>query len=464
MKTILTIASTGMFMRNIIRTDVRDMLREAGVRLVVLVPAGKFAYYQNEYADAFIEFAELPGLKKMARERVFQLFENSSIHTRTAAMLQRTKFRRFGSRASLLIRLPVFACARACWHLGRFSWWRNVIRRLYSCVPNHAFDKTIEIYKPDLIFCPTMFYTEDYVLLKAAQRLCVANIGMVLSWDNFYSKTFLRVHPDRLMVHTDMIRDLAVRYGDYPFSRILVTGVPQYDRHFRRQGVVSREDFIRGLGGDPSKKLIVYAFSGKSGLHLDFDMLDMIADDVKNRKIREEVNVLIRPYPKFDMKIQRAEEFCRKYGFLARPVVTHVGPKGEYDWDFDTPTLDLLENTVAHADVIISLYSTFFIEGAIMDKPLIAVAFDGYKKNLDYENSAARFFDWNHLQDIKALGGINIVHDRDELTRVINEYLMHPETDHEGRKKIMAQQCQFTDGMSARRIASALLDALAGKN
>jgi CDP-glycerol glycerophosphotransferase (TagB/SpsB family) len=266
------------------------------------------------------------------------------------------------------------------------------------------------------------------------------------------------------MVHTDMIRDLAVHYGDYPASHILVTGVPQYDRHFRRQGVISRENFIRGLGGNPSKKLIVYAFSGKSGLHLDFDILDMIATDLRSGKIKEDVNILIRPYPKFDMKEERAEEFRQKYGFLVRPAVMHVGPKGEYDWDFNASTLDLLENTVAHADVIISLYSTFFIEGAIMDKPLIAVAFDGYKKNLDYENSAARFFDWNHLQDIKVLGGIRIVRDRNELVGAINAYFTNPKADHEGRNKIAAQQCQFTDGMSAHRIASALLDKIRSQN
>ncbi|MEK7082741.1 MAG: CDP-glycerol glycerophosphotransferase family protein [Patescibacteria group bacterium] len=464
MKTIITIASTGMFVRNLVCTDVRDILRMAGVRLVILAPAEKLEYYRSEYTDEFLEFAELPLLKKMMRERIFQFFENSSIHTRTAAMLQRTKFRRFGSRTRIIIRLPLFLCVRACWHLGKFFWWRNTIRRIYAHVPNRALDKIIETYKPDLIFCPSMFYTEDYVLLKAAKRFSIATIGMVLSWDNFYSKTFLRMHPDHLIVHTDMIRDLAVQYGDYPVSRILVTGVPQYDRHFRRQGVISREDFIRGLGGNPSKKLIVYAFSGKSGLHIDFDILDMIAIDLKSGKIKEEVNVLIRPYPKFDMKEKRAEEFRQTYGFLVRPVVTHVGPKGEYDWEFDASASDLLENTLVHADVIISMYSTFFIEGAIMDKPLIAVGFDGHKKNLDYDNSAVRFFDWNHLQDIKALGGIRIAHNRSELIDAINAYLVHPEADREGRKKIAIQQCQFTDGMSARRIASVLLDQLADRN
>ena len=249
MKTILTLASTGMFIRNFVSTDAQGLLAYVGVRTVVLAPKEKLAYYRAEYGDDFLQFEELPPLKKMARERIFQFLENASIHTRTTAMLQQTKFRRFKSSGYWLARFIVYMWARTCWFLGQFAWWRNCIRRVYAQAPNHAFDSLIETYKPDLIFCPSMFYTEDYVLLKAAKRHRIPTVGMVLSWDNFYSKTFLRVYPDRLIVHTDAIRDLAVRYGDYPAARISVTGVPQYDRHFRSIAAQSREDFIRALGG-----------------------------------------------------------------------------------------------------------------------------------------------------------------------------------------------------------------------
>ncbi|MDP3779176.1 MAG: CDP-glycerol glycerophosphotransferase family protein [bacterium] len=460
MKTILTLANNSMFIRNIVRTDIRDALAKADVRMIMLAPKEKLDYYRSEFQGTLLQFEELPRLKKMRRESLFQFLENSSIHTHTTTMLQKTKFRRFKSSGYMILRLPRFIFARACWHLGQFTWWRNVIRAVYACVPNHAFDEVIKKYNPDLIFCPSMFYTEDYVLLKAAKRYCIKTLGMILSWDNFYSKTFLRVFPDHLIVHTDMIRSLAGTYCDYPPSRVSVTGVPQYDRHFRRQGVVSREDFIRSLGGDPSKKLIVYAFSGKAGLHIDFDVLDIFANAVKNGEIKEEVNVLMRAYPKFDMKEERADEFRRKYKFLARTSVGHVGPKGEYDWEFDEPSIDLLENTLAHADLVISMYSTFFIEAAILDKPLIGIAFDGYKKDLDYDNSARRFFDWNHLQDVKKLNGIRLVSSRDEMIRAVNEYVERPDRDREGRKKIVMQQCQFTDGKAARRVADVLLREL----
>ena len=114
---------------------------------------------------------------------------------------------------------------------------------------------------------------------------------------------------------------------------------------------------------------------------------------------------------------------------------------------------------LAHADLVITMYSTFFIEAAIFDKPLIAIAFDGFKK-LDYWNSAERFFEWDHLKEIGELGGIWRVKSREELLAAINFYLANPGHLKDGRKKIVLRQTQFRDGQSAKRVADAILKFL----
>jgi len=46
------------------------------------------------------------------------------------------------------------------------------------------------------------------------------------------------------------------------------------------------------------------------------------------------------------------------------------------------------------------------------------------------------------------------------MTEVINDYFQNPGRDQAGRKKIIAQQCQYTDGQSGERLAGILLEAL----
>ena len=121
--------------------------------------------------------------------------------------------------------------------------------------------------------------------------------------------------------------------------------------------------------------------------------------------------------------------------------------------------MSLLTNSLAHADIVVTMYSTFFIEAAIFNKPLVGIAFDGYK-TLDYWNSAKRFFEWDHLRDIGNLGGIRMVRSREELADSINPYFENPKELEAGRKKIVRQQCEFTAGSAGERLADELIKLL----
>ena len=83
-----------------------------------------------------------------------------------------------------------------------------------------------------------------------------------------------------------------------------------------------------------------------------------------------------------------------------------------------------------------------------------------YHKKLDYWNSASRFFEWDHLRSLKPLNGIWLVRSREELITAINVYLKDPSHLCEGRKKIVREECQYTDGESGARIAEKILSTL----
>lgn len=457
MKTLLTCFNNSFFVRNFLRTEIAStLLRSGKVQLVLLAPGDKLAYYRKEFGRPGLVFDVLPDVSKFWSERIFKFMETSSIHTHTVTMMQRTDFIRDQGHKSVLRRSVRYAAGRALWFLGRFRLWRSFLRRLYVAFPSDDFGPYLRRYRPNLVYCPAMLYF-DARLLKEAKKAGIPTIGMMLSWDNLYSKTFLRAHPDLLMAHTDVIREQAIQFGDFPGDRIVVTGIPQYDNFFRRSGVVGREEFIGSLGGDPSKNLIVYAFSGKAGLSIEFEMIEMLGDAISKGEIQN-VEVLVRPYPKFEFPESRLQKWRNQYGFLARQAVEHVG-SGKQNWEFDDAALKLLANTLEHADVVISMYSTFLIEAALFGKPLIAIAFDGAKKR-SYWDSTERFFEWDHLREVKELNGIWIAQSGGELIRAINTYLAHPEYMAEGRARIVERQSQFTDGRSAERVARVIGECL----
>lgn len=458
MKTILVPVKNSFFIRNFLRTDALRLLEDANVRLVLMVPADKLSYYEQEFREPFLKFEVLPSFTHPALESLFQFFEMSSIHSRTVFMQHNWQLRRSQSGIKQIVRLPIFILRLFLWNIGRLRLWRKAVRKVYNALRDSTFDKVFERYRPDLVFCPSLVYPEDHVLARAARKHGVKLVGMILSWDNFYSKTFLRAPPDRLIVHTKMIAEQAERYADYPRERITITGIPQYDGHFRASGVLPRDQFFSSIGADPKSKLILYALSGKPALNIEFEILKVLSKLSRGGFLCEKANVLVRPYPRYDFSALKLRRIKEDLGFLACHSVSHVG-SGRTSWEFDEASLSLLRNSLAHADIVITMYSTFFIEAAIFNKPLIGIAFDGELK-LNYWNSARRFFDWDHLADIKHLGGVWLVRNEDELREAINTYLVEPRCLERGRKEIVTQQCEFTDGMAAQRVSRILIDEL----
>jgi len=456
MKTILINIHDSYFVRSFLRTDTFDEFKKRrDIRLVFLVPQHKIEYYKKEFSHERVEFDIMPEIADVWYERLYKFIETASIHTKTVRMIYTAEFAR--SNLFFPIKLYYFLARQFLWCLGKWPLWRRVVRYTYLLIPSSFFSDSFDKYKPDLVYCPSLLY-EDYCFVKEAKKRKIPVVGNILSWDNFYSKCILRVYPDYLFVHTSTIADQAVQFGDYPKDKIIITGLPQYDRYFTRKGLLPREHFMKSIGADPNKKLIVYGFSGKLGLHIDFSVVDLLAKGRQEGRLIQPTELLVRPYPRYDFSNQRLEELNKKYGILGVSSMAHVGNSKD-NWEFDEHSLNLLTNTLTHADVIVTMYSTFFVEGAIFNKPLIGIGFDGEKK-LPYWQSAERFFDWDHLKDIDKLNGITRVMSEFELIKAINDALEDPGYLSEGRQRIIKRQSEFLDGKSGKRVADALVRIL----
>ncbi|MDP3661506.1 MAG: hypothetical protein Q8R17_01480 [bacterium] len=450
MKTILIPISNGAAARSFLRSDFARIFSTPHTRFVLLAPQEKLSYYRMQFAVPSITWALLPPVSATREERAWQFAERASMPTSTSYWMHRFYFERRGTKAPLLARIAGFSVRMLLWSLGHFSWYRALFRFAYYARRTSPFAKLLSEYKPDIVFCPTLVYGGEYALLKEAKRRGIKTVAMAAGWDNFTSKTFLRVQPDHLLVQTEIMKRDAMHYADYPAARMTVVGAPQYDGHIRRAGVVSREPFFKKIGADIRKKLIVFAFSGKVSEEADWNALEVLADGFRRGALsRAEAQVLVRPYPKRKWSRAQAARVREEFGFLMEAPVARVG-EGKDAWEFDDAALAFLRNTLAHADAVISACSTFFVEAAIFGKPLVAIGFDAGARSS--ANSARRFFLWNHLADLGKTGGVARAESADDFIATVRAALSFPTQQQEGRARIAREQCFFTDGKSAERL------------
>ena len=104
--------------------------------------------------------------------------------------------------------------------------------------------------------------------------------------------------------------------------------------------------------------------------------------------------------------------------------------------------------------------STIAIEAAIFDTPVVNISFDG-RDGKPFVRSARRYYQFTHYVNITRHKAVQVAWTPDDLVRTVAGYLQNPSLDAAARRQVVSEQCQFTDGRSAERVAQAVISELA---
>jgi CDP-glycerol glycerophosphotransferase (TagB/SpsB family) len=117
-----------------------------------------------------------------------------------------------------------------------------------------------------------------------------------------------------------------------------------------------------------------------------------------------------------------------------------------------------------HSDVVLNVASTIAIEASIFDTPIVNIAFDQDTADTrPFLASPLRYYSYTHYQQIVRAGAVRIAKSSGEMIDLVNAYLVDPSRDAEGRRRVVAEQCEFTDGRSAERLAGVIVRELTGR-
>ena len=452
-KTIFISILSGVEAKDILRTNiVEKLLERPDINVVLFLKSKERAeLYQKEFGNPRIVFEVVSGYRAPVGNRFFEYLRFYLIRTRTLSLHKKIVFMDKRNYISF------FASTLASLVLAN-SVTRALARFFdFYFVRDRNFEYWFEKYHPDLVFLANLFDTMEVGLLKEARRRSIATVGFINSWDKITSRGFIRLLPDKLVVPNATVKEEAIMFTGAKKKDILISGVPQYDNYVTGN-ISTREEFFKKSNlPDPSLPLIVFAPMGNMfGATHDWEMIDLMHQLVVGNAFIKKTALLVRFPP---------NDFTTLEELKKRPWLTYTLPGTRFattrgmDWDMGFEELAYLRNTLHHCALLIACASSISIDAAVFDKPVINMNFLLSHNKPALANTVFRY-GTVHYQKALRSGGIRLVNSKKDLIEWINTYLENPATDHEGRKRLVEEQCYKTDGRAGERIAQYLLSHL----
>lgn len=461
LKTIFFTVSSPLVYRNLFffPGSVFDKLKKLvsenkNLRFVFLVHKKDHEKYANFLKDVLGENFLIESVKVSAPnnflEKFFYFFYSYFIYTGTTRTLATLGVRPDEPPAGgkrWLAPIKIFISKT----FGKSNFLRTkVISWLYPKIFNkNPFSELFIKYNPSLVFAAHIYGQYDMQLLAEARERKIKTIGMASNWDHF-DKYYLPIRPDFLLAQSEQIKDFALKYQSYDSGQISVIGYPHFDFIVDKSHAVSREQILRELNFPLDAKFILYV-SGSAYCSDEPDTIEKILEWADKREFGNNTHLVIRPYlggrgadKDFDeAKFNKFEEHQRVRFY-----------KKEF-WG-DLPKSIQFFNIMRHADAVISMYSTIVIEAGALDKPLVGIGFDGYKKR-PFAESVRRFMLREHFLDVLSSGAVRTAYSFSELKEILKNYFQNPSLDHKERMNMIQKLAYGADGKAGERVVEYIL-------
>lgn len=431
------------------------LLSDEDVRLICFVPQKKLEYYLKEFANDRVVIEPVADLE-YGQSKIRTFWRSLSYNSVPSETVRIRSNKQFFTKPSLF-QFFALLWKKPVWLLGHLRIWRELVR----WIEYNMFTKDLDIwksyfesYKPDLVFATNPVHGTNIALMKYARRSGVKLIGMMKTWDNLTSKGLLLVKPDVLIVPNGVVFNDALSLGDMPKARVIDGGCPQYDDYFKPELQLSREEICAELKADPSKPLLLYCMGGIMNQDDPSDHLTMLDKAIEDGRLPPST-IVLRAHPKYDVRVLHLERF--KHVVFYQPGHKVSDMVGE--WELNDRDIQILMNSLRHADVEYNTGSTMTLESAIYDKPVILIGFDGYVAR-PYYQSVRHGLDVTHYRIVQAAGGVWRANTEEELIEATKGYLVNPTLHTEGRKRIVQELVGTVDGGAGERIGRIILDRL----
>jgi hypothetical protein len=441
---------------NMVRTGIvrRVIECDPSVRAVILSPMAADSEFVNEVSHSRMTVDTLPPHRPAGLEaRLLALMQAGYLES---GVTESVRIRRAEAHAKGTIRWIGLKHAIARTVLPSMVNKETRYDAIDSRVSHPQAEQLFDRYRPELVVTssPGLILSE-VPLLRTAKRRGVRVMAIDPSWDNFTNKLMPVRRVDRLIVWNDLMKTQAVDLHGYRPDDIGVAGVPQWDHYFSRGATTDRAAFFGRIGADPSRRLVTLTTTPQELYPHHDHVLSVMAEALRDGRWPS-AQILVRLHPRDDRAKYALFEGAPGI-IIEKPFRDTVRAGDGLAVDVTAESQQHLADTLSHSDVIVNVASTIAIEAAIFDTPVVNVAFDGVREE-EFARSARRYYKFTHYANITRHNAVRVAWSPEELIGHVRSYLDDPAQDREGRARVVREQCQFTDGRAAERVAGFVID------
>lgn len=458
-KTVFIIVTRGFIVRNILRTGVLDLLKKSGCHVVIFFPKYTHSevpkYLRDEFEDdqVTLKIVSEPK-KKRVQQKIYKVF--SKFSSQLVFTLTTWKYNLIGKKSKM-------ERGRIWSHIEKYAYTIlskiHILKSIARWAEQNLFrDEYYGIYfneyKPDVVFSTSIMSKLDIQFMKEAKRRGIKTVSMPKGWDNV-AKLLYRVVPDVAVFHNEVMKKHAVSDQRMNEKKIVVTGFPQFDMYTDTSLFLSREEYCKKIGINPTSRILFFGSEG-GWSPKDDAIVDILARFVKESQSTDTpIGLIVRPHYS-DIKLNRYERFKNVPNVWVDDTITI----SDFFWDNWDPGLKethLFMNALYHSDIVINIASTLALDGAALGKPVIGVGFGALYHPKTGKDITALVYESDHYQSVLATGAVDFVKNEEDLKRSIDDYIENPERKKEERKKLIDMLCYKIDGNSSKRIADVIL-------
>ena len=353
--------------------------------------------------------------------------------------------------------------------LRTFSWLRKFLVRIQGrLTPVPAlYSDLFAKYSPRLVLSSTPGWRLDRYLLREAARRGIATMTAIVGWDNPSSYAIPGAKVGWATCWSELQKQELVLGSDWPPDRVYVGGIPSYDGYLNKSWQMPREDYFRLHNLDPSRKLIAYA---SSFVHFapNLPNIEALARLISSEALDFPSQLLIRLHPShfqdrpkiFAEERGRIQALEKQYSFVHVVMPVPLGGSLGY---YGGEDMDEKASMMAHADVLVTVYSTMLVETAIHDTPMVAAVLDvpgGWNTRRKYSLPLKDIGQWPTHRRFREAGAGRIACTEKDLQHALNLYLAQPQLHSAERSRFVKSEITYTDGSAGRRTAESVLGVL----
>lgn len=228
----------------------------------------------------------------------------------------------------------------------------------------------LEAEKPEMIFSTSQRHIQSVAPLLAAKDLNIPTAAFIFSWDNLPKATMI-VDTDYYFVWSELMKaEILFYYPNIKENQIIVAGTPQFEIHFDKQSIESRETFFKTHSLDLNKKYICFSGDDITTSPDDPKYLEDLVMAVERLNQKQyNLGIIFRRCP-VDFS-SRYNEVLKKY----EHIIVSIDPLWKAfssNWDAILPTKEdgfLFSNIAEHSEIVVNLGSTTVFDFLSHNKP-----------------------------------------------------------------------------------------------